>query len=973
MKNYCFNYICCLFTFFLFVMGTGNSHARTQTTDSLSLKFGKTINTPIGYENILFETVPTRYITGAVSGVKGNSLEKNFNTEFTKSLFGRVAGLYAAQGSYEPGFGVSQLYVRGINNFGDAQNTPLVVIDGFITNDYGLSNALTQLVPEEIESITVLKDAEAAVFFGARAANGVVLVTTRKGIKEGLNVKFSMKQGFMQAQQLPEFLDAYNYALLYNEAQRNDGVYPQYTMDDLHAYQTKNDPYFHPDVNWYNEVLRKNAPVSAYNLSLQGGNDFVRYFTMANVMNSQGLLKKFGNMDKESVNSDYSRYNFRTNIDMKITDIFSAEFKIGGSIEETSNPHTYSTYSLYNLLARVPPNSFPVYNPDGSWGGNATYSNPYADLISTGFRKTNSRTILSSLKVTADLGQFVKGLKISGVASLNNYFRSGSVKSKSYERFAVSLNTAGDTIYSNPIGQLTSLSGSEETLDQYRNMIFQGFINYDRLFGANALSVIAMMGTDNVVRYAPADESGGPSASSTDPYKHNDGALKVRYVRGNKYILSGTVAYTGSDFFAPGKRYGIFPSASAGWIISEENFLRNHRIVDFLKLRVSYGMTGNDIITTIGTYDSRYGYYPRYGGQSYYFGTNNGYANGSFLYQTGNEGLTWEKEKQLNLGFDMTLWKNIEMSFDFFNRHRKDILVSSDAKIPLFAGIYIPYLNLGRARNSGFDVSLQYRNASNAPLQFVAGLNLTYYKTKVLYNAEPVQINPHLYATGRRINQPIGYKSLGFYTPEDIEKRKSDITSIPGVLTETIQAGDIKYADIGGPEGKPDGIIDSYDRTAIGNPGLPQIFGGATFGLRYKGFDLDVVFEGAGGNSVALMGNYFAAFQNNGQAGTIALNRWTPETASTATYPRLSAEDNLNNYLYSDFWQRDGSYLKLRSAEIGYTFSHGLLEKVRIHSVRLFMNGTNLFSLDGIPYGDPSALTGFPVMRTFTAGLNIHL
>ncbi len=971
MKNYCFNCIGCFFTVLLFVTGIKRSHA--QKADSLFQKTETTVNNERGHEDILFETIPFKYITGAVSGVKGTSLEKNFNMEFTKSLFGQAAGLYGTQGSYEPGFGVSQLYVRGINNFGDALSTPLIVIDGFITNDYGLSNALTQLVPEEIQSITVLKDAEAAIFFGARAANGVILVTTRKGIKEGLSVKFSMRQGFTQAQQLPEFLDAYNYALLYNEAQRNDGVSPQYTADDLQAYQTKNDPYFHPNVNWYNEVLRKNAPVSTYNLSLQGGNDFVRYFAMANVMNSQGLLKNFGNLDKESANSNYSRYNFRTNIDMKITDIFLAEFKIGGSIEETINPHAYSISSVYDLLASLPPNSFPVYNPDGSWGGNARYSNPYADLKSTGFRKTNSRTILSSLKVTADLGKFVKGLKISGVASLNNYFRSGSVKQKSYERFSISRNIVGDTLYSNPMGQLTSLDGYEETLDQYRNMIFQGFINYDRQFGNNTLSVIGVMSTDNAVRYGPADNVSTPSAPSTDPYKHNGGALKMRYIHNNKYIVNGTIAYTGSDFFSPGKRYGVFPSASAGWIVSEEDFLKNNKTIDFLKFRVSYGMTGNDIITTLGSYYSRYGYYPRYGGQSYFFGTNNGYANGSFLYQMGNERLTWEKEKQFNLGFDMTLWKQINISFDFFDKKRKDILVSSDAKIPLFTGVHIPSLNLGKARNKGIDLSVQYHSNKNAELQFLAGVNLTYYRTKVIYNAEPIQINPHLYTTGLRINQPIGYKTLGFYTSEDIEKRKVDITSIPGVLTEIIQAGDIKYADIGGPQGKPDGVIDSYDLTAIGNPYLPQLFGGLNLGLKYKGFDFEILFEGAGGNTVTLMGNYFAAFQNNGQASSIALNRWTPETASTAIYPRLSAKDNLNNYLYSDFWQRDGSYLKLRSAEIGYIFSSNLLQKVRIQSIRLFLNATNLFCWDKIPYGDPVALTGFPVLRTFTAGLNLHL
>ncbi|MGM9508989.1 SusC/RagA family TonB-linked outer membrane protein [Larkinella sp. GY13] len=923
-------------------------------------------------KNIGFGTQPAQRITSAISTVYGADLEKNFTLNLGNTLYGRLAGLSVTQGGSEPGSSTPGLFVRGVNTFGAAGNSPLLVIDGYISNGAGTSNAFMQLIPEEIETITVLKDASATAIYGARGANGVVLVTTKTGQEGPLRISFSTKQGFNQAQYLPKFLNAYQYGMLYNEALANDGLPARYTDADLEAYRTGNDPVFHPDVNWYDQVLRPTAPVSSYNLTFGGGDTFVRYFVTLNAIQSQGLFKKFGDMNEESSNSDYSRYNFRTNLDVNLTNRLSAEFKIAGSFEQTNNPNNYTTGSTFNLLAQLPPNAFPVYNPNGSYGGNALYANPVANLLSTGFYTNNSRTVLSSLKLTEQLDMLAKGLSVSVAVSLNNYFESGSRKSKQYPRYSISKGAAGDTIYSPAVGQLTALAGAEETLDQYRNLIVQAFLNYKRTVGKSDISAMLMFNTDNVTVFGPASDPSTPTANSTDPYKHNSGAGRFTYAYDNKYIAEFSAGYMGSEIFAPGKRYGFFPAASLGWVLSSEKFLTNHKAIDFLKLRGSYGLVGNDNIVSQGL-STRYAYTPTFGGGGYFFGTGNAAVGGLAENAIANPNVTWEKEKSLNVGVDATLFKHFDLSFDYFNRDRYDIMVASASTTPLFAGIVTPNLNNGKATNKGFDLALRYTTSQKKNLQFFVESNLSYFKNKVVFNAEAVQLNTRLYATGAAIGQPFGLKAIGFYSLEDIAQRQNDPRSVPGVLSEVIKAGDIKYQDVGGPDGKPDGIIDANDRMPIGNPGLPTLSLGLHTGFRYKGFDADLVFQAVTGNTVYLGGNYFQAFQGNGQVAPIALTRWTPETAATADYPRLSSKDNLNNYQFSSFWQRDGSFVKLRSAEIGYSLPSGLSDKMRLKTVRFFVNGTNLFSLDRIPYGDPESLTGYPVIRTVTLGLKVQL
>ncbi|SOD99357.1 SusC/RagA family TonB-linked outer membrane protein [Spirosoma fluviale] len=958
--------------FLVLLLGVfGNVHAQ-QRTGQLPTLDSVAVFPALAVTNIGFGNLPTQRVTSALSTVYGSDLEKNFSLNLGNTLYGRLAGLSVTQGGSEPGASTPNLFVRGVNTFGAAGNAPLYIIDGYISNGAGPSNAFMQLVPEEIETITVLKDASATAIYGARAANGVVLVTTKAGKAGPLRISFTTRQGFNQAQYVPKFLNAYNYSVLYNEALSNDGLPTRYTPADLDAYQNGTDPVFHPDVNWYNQVLRPTAPVSSYNLTFGGGDKFVRYFVNLNAITSQGLFKKFGDMNDESSNSNYAKYNFRTNLDVNLTQRLSAEFKIAGSFEQSNNPNNYTTGSTFGLLAQLPPNAFPVYNPNGSFGGNALYANPVGNMLATGFFTNNSRTVLSSLKLTEQLDMIAKGLSASVSVSINNYFESGSRKSKQYPRYSISRGVAGDTIYSPAVGQLTSLAGAEETLDQYRSLIFQSFLNYKRTVGKNDISAMLMFNSDNVTVFGPANDLSTPTANSTDPYKHNNGAARFTYTYNNKYLAEVSAGYMGSDIFAPGQRYGFFPAASVGWVLSGEKFLSNNKTIDFLKLRGSYGLVGNDNIVTQGL-SSRYAYTATFGGGGYFFGTGNTAVGGFAENAIANPNVTWEKEKSLNIGVDATLFKNFDLSVDVFNRDRYDIVVASASTTPLFSGIVTPNLNQGKANNKGFDVALRYNATQKKDFQFFVESNFSYFKNKVVFNAEAIQLNSRLYAAGNAIGQPIGLKAIGFYSLEDIAQRQLDPKNVPGVLSEVIKAGDIKYQDIGGPDGKPDGIIDANDRMPIGNPGLPNLSLGLHTGFRYKGFDADLVFQAVTGNTVYLGGNYFQAFQGNGQVAPIALNRWTPQTAATADYPRLSSKDNLNNYQFSTFWQRNGSFVKLRSAEIGYSLPTALSDRVRLKTVRFFVNGTNLFSLDRVPYGDPETLTGYPVTRTVTLGLKVQL
>jgi len=890
---------------------------------------------------IAYGSQPAWKVSSSVTAVNGSDLLSPFNPNFTSILAGRIPGLSVVINGSEPGNEKTNIYGRGINTFGVGGTRMLVLVDGLEAN-------YQDLVPEEIESVNLLKDASATAMYGSRAANGVLLITTKRGEKGRLKVVFSTRQGIQSADRLPQFLGSYDYARLYNEALVNDGKAEFYTAADLDSYKNGDDPYFHPDVNWYDNVLRKNATISNYNLNFSGGDNVVKYFVMLNNIRNSNLYRRTGDESEFSINGLYSRINFRSNVDINITKRLSAAITIGGTVVDKANPYSGNTDGIFRTMSIIPPNAFPVYNPNNTLGRNSLYSNPLGDILYSGFYTSNGRTLQTTMGFTHLLDFITEGLSISGRVSFNSWFLSQSNKSRTYESFAISKDALGNTVYSK-FGLNTSLVGSEGASDQNRSTALQAFLNYDRTFGKNDISGVLMYNSDNYT-----------ISGNNFPSKHVNVSGRATIANSQKYIGEFSFSYMGSEKYPKNSRFGFFPAFSLGWIVSNEGFLSNSNFINFLKIRGSYGLVGNELYGSPAPDFMFEQYYPYT--SSYYFGTGNTSASAIVQGSPANKNVTWEKELISNFGFEATIARHVDLSFDVFNRDRYDILVQPNSTDPDFMGYTKPYLNQGKANNRGFEGKLRLYNDESNSLRFFVEATAWYFKNKMVFSSEAIQLYDYLYQTGRPIGQPFGLVAIGFF------KDAADIAASPRQIWTNVKPGDVKYKDQ-----NDDDIIDQRDQYPIGKTSLPNLTAGLHLGLKYKGFDFDMFFQGVTSRTITFDGYYFHAFQNNGKAGTIALNRWTPETAGTATYPRLSSMNDDNNFRYSTLWQRDGSFIKLRSVELGYTLPNSITNVVKMDHARIFISGNNLFSLDHMEgYRDPEIASGYPATRTFSVGLSVQ-
>lgn len=885
---------------------------------------------------------PKWMTTGAVSSVKGNEL-KSFVPNIANMLNGQIPGLVVQQWGCEPGADSPAMNARGVNTYGSGTGL-FIVIDGFQSTEAYFQ----QLTPQEIESITLLKDASATAIYGSKGANGVLLITTQRGTSDKIKINFSIQSGFQQPLRLPEFLGAYDYATLYNEALVNDGKSPFYTPMDLEAYKTGNDPIFHPDVDWYGTILRKAAPITNYNFTASGSNEYFRYFVLLNVLDDRSLYRKAGNVSDFSKNGTYTRYNFRTNIDVKLSKRLQGAVTLGGTIEDKTNPGTSeNTSGMFDLMSSIAPNAFPVYVSTGMYGGNSMYSNPLGDLMQTGYTSYNGRSLQAIFQLKGDLGFITPGLSVNGAVGFNTYFKSYSKKSRQYARYSVDRDNADEIIYTT-YGQNTSLAGDESSSSQWRDYSLQASLNYNRTFnGLHNIDAIYLGSYNDYV------------VTGTDlSYKNIAMGGRVTYSYDKRYIGEFSFGYNGTENFPKGHRFGFFPAGSLGWILSNEAFLKGNPILNYLKLRASYGIVGNDNIGGI-----RYMFDQYYDGYGYHLGNSNNVQDGLVQGKLANPDVTWEKEKKFNVGFEATLVNKIDVSFDYFIQKRSNILSQPYRTVPDYLGISRPDINIGKVGNKGLETSIRYNGIGKKDLTYFVETSLWYAKNKVVYNAEAIQENEYLYGTGRIVGQPFVLEAIGFFKDED------DILKSPTQTFTDVRPGDIKYKDQ-----NKDGKIDSNDYYPIGYTSMPQITLGLHGGITFKGFDMDIFFQGAANRTVYCGGKYYHAFQNDAKVSSIALGRWTPETAETATYPRLSSENNLNNYQASSFWQKNGNFLKLRSLEIGYTLPFQLSRKINLEKVRIFANGTNLFSLDHMDgFTDPETMSGYPALRTISFGLSIQL
>lgn len=908
--------------------------------------------TSIGYD------VQERYKTSsAISSVRGNELSKSFTPNLLNSLAGRLPGLTISQGSDEAGVIDNKLFIRGLGTF-QGLTEPLIVIDGFVTQyidgDGYLRTLLSQLMPEEIESVTLLKDASATAIYGLRGANGVLLINTKRGLNSPLRINFTAQIGFQQPTRMPNFLDSYDYARLYNEAYgyANNGA-QFYDEDALNAYKNGTDKYLYPNVDWYDETLRKTAEMYKVGLNFQGGNNIVKYFVLLNYLGNSGLLRRTADMSDKTKNQHYNRYNIRSNMDVNITKNLSAHITLGIAIEDKITPGGTgagkNTNDLFSRIQQLPPNSFPVMNPNNSWGGSSNWSNPLANITERGYWKQNSRNINSALRLTEKLDMLLPGLSVSGAISFNSYYLGYSNRYANYEYYALTgKDVEGKYLYSEPFGKKEQLTIDDSMSDQWRNTTVEGSLNYKGSFGRNDI--------DALLLYSYENETYGQQ----QPFIHVGMGARMTYAYARKYIGEFSMGLQAAETFKKGNRAGFFPAGSIAWVISEEDFFGENNLIRLLKLRASYGLTGNDKING----DRRFMYDQEYGGaDGYNFGISNSNFYGFRQLRLANPDISWEKDKKMNIGFEANLGGKLDLSFDYFHNRRSSILCLPNRSIPSYMGAELPYLNIGKTKNTGFEATITYHDRIGKDFEYYIKTDMWMAKNEILYMSEDIRAenNGHLYKTGHRINQPYYLESLGYYTQEDIDN--------PDVAKPTwkeVIPGDLKYKDWNG-----DGIIDNNDSAPFGYTNIPEITLGVNLGFSYKNIDFSAFFHAALNRNVYLDASYYKAFQNNGSVSEFALNRWTSEeTAHTATYPRLSLTNEQNNYRTSTFWMRNGNFLKLRDVEVGYTFKN-IIPAAKA-DLRVFVNGTNLFAVDNVDGYDSERIGGYPAVRTVSLGANIQ-
>lgn len=869
--------------------------------------------------------------TGAISTIKADAIREVPTSSVQNALAGRLPGFYTQQRSGQPGRDGADYFIRGVSSLNPTGNKPLIIVDDI---EYTYEQ-LSQINVNEIESISILKDASTTAVFGIKGANGVLVVTTRRGVLGKPRFNFRIEGGGQSPVRTPKFLNSYQTAQLVNEAYANDGLPALFTQQDLDLFKNGTDPYGHPDVNWYKAIMRNTSYEGNMNLDISGGTQAVKYFISGGGFTQNGGVKNFStNADGVNSNYFYKRYNVRSNLDIQVTRNLSMRFDVSARFMDINQPYGMDVVSsLYNF-ASIHPYSAPFLNPNGSYAYAYDTKDQMptinAQLQTKGYSRNrrSDYNLLYGFKQRLDAiteGLYVTGQVAYGAVQQNtlNLLR-GNPPSYHFDPRDSSyhLNTGvngGGYTY----GTYRTIGNTD--IDNQRLNV-QLFLNYERTFHSHHIQSFFLWN----------QQSTREDDNASVPQKFKGYSTKLSYDFRQKYLVDFTAAYNGSDRFAGSKRFGFFPALSAGWNLAQEDFIKRALpVFKQLKLRGSYGVLGSD--ATVG---DQYLYTQVYkqGATGYSFGETNQGGNTIYEGDLGNNNVTWEKVKKLNIGLDATLLNSkLNITAEYFHDFRYDQLVTRQ-DIPVILGIGLPRTNVGKTVNRGFEIDINYHN-NIGQFTYTIAANFSYSKNKIIYQAEAAPRFPWLATTGQAINQPFGYTFTGFYSQEDVDNPKvaKPTTAIP------IQAGDLKYKDLNG-----DGIIDQNDISPIGKPNLQTITFGMPIGFSYKGFSVNVLFQGATGYGLGLQGNAIEPFQ--GQFQPIHETRWTPATAASAQFPRLTSNPTTINspasYL-SDFWLINAHYIRLKTLDAGYQLPNRLLP-FKINNARIYVSAYNLFTWSNV-------------------------
>lgn len=886
--------------------------------------------------------------TGASFTILGSELERMTTGNLLNTLQGRIPGLTVMTGSGEPGYDNPTLIGRGLSSWNLTGNNVLIYLDGFQVN----MNAIAALSVHEVQSVTYLKDASSLAVYGLDGGTGALVITTKRGAQLGkTQITVNGRYGLQSIVDLPTVLNAYDYTRLHNQARQNDGLTMRYANPDL--YKNGGDV-AHPDVDWYSEVLQPLSRIQDYNLSFRGGGKSARYFVLTDYTQFSGNYKNANEIsDDFGTNAQYTKINLRGNVEIDVTPSFSVNAQIAGVVEDKNTPAGFTAPNLFNNLMQIPAAAFSVKNPDGTWGNSSVYKfNPVMLLKTGGIWNSHTRNLQTNFTFNQKLDALTPGLSLRGGLSFSNQYVGYTEKkftNLSYELLkddtdSPVLDALGNYTYAE-VGEISNAINEGET-SHWNRSTYQLGLNYDRSWGKHSVTGMLLARRHSY------------SYNSLVYEIRNQGlSLSATYDYDQRYVVDLSAGYTGSADFEKGNRYGLFPALGLGWIASNEAFLKESQTVQFLKVRASAGLTGN---TNNG---SRFLY-------EQWASSNNGwrFTNSNSWYTGWREGaipnadFSWEQKASVNFGVDAKIYNKLNVNLDVFTEKRTGILENATANVPDYTGFRLANMNTGVVRNSGFEAVVGYDDHFGL-FNFYAKGMVSFARNQIVEKAETVKPHDWLYEEGYRINQNRGLMYDGFYQVEDFT---SEGLLKEGVVVSTFanaQPGDLKFKDQNN-----DGLINDYDKVPYGFTDIPEVTLGLNLGFKYKGFDFDAFFQGVTNRTVVLPNAYTHPFVDNNNITQFSLNAWTPETAQTATSPRLTTQNNGNNSQDSDFYMRDGSFIKLRSVELGYTFSSG-----KIKDIRVFLNGTNLFTWDQIEDLEAERLSsGYPLVKSVSLGLKVN-
>ncbi|MDO5570224.1 MAG: TonB-dependent receptor [Bacteroidales bacterium] len=890
-------------------------------------------------------------VIGSISTVSAKQL-KTPVAKISSNLAGQLSGIIAYQRSGEPGTG-STFWIRGVSSF-SGTTTPLVLVDG-------IERSIDLVDPEDIKDFSVLKDASATAIYGVRGANGVVLITTNSGQEGKAKISARFETGVVAPTKVPETASALQFAEMYNEAYG----YNYFSEEAMEAYKTGSNPDLYPNVDWMDNIFKKNSFNRRGNVSVSGGAKIVKYYISGGYYGEDGLFKVDGTKNYNT-ESNYNKYNFRSNIDLQLEKNTVLNLNLATVFEQINRPGT-DAGDIFDYALVTPANAFPIRYSTGEYAGpgSGQGSNPYALVTETGYRQyfyNNAQTLIG---LNHDFGWLLKGLKGTIKYSFDAYNSHYQGRTRTPEQYGQPVYDEEGNLHLTQLVQGSQTLGFGYSSSGNRRNYLEASLNYAHKFGAHSLTGLLLF-QQSQTNYV------GSSATTSDaalPYRNQGVAGRITYDYDLRYFIEFNAGYNGSENFAPGNRFGFFPAVAAGWLISNESFWEPlSETVDMLKIKGSWGKVGNDKIggdrrfIYLGTINNSAG--------SYSFGTNAGGQSGIRIGDEGNPNVGWEQADKLDLGFDVSLFNSLKIQFDYFREKRTGIFLQRKA-IPVFAGLSTnPYVNIGEMHNKGIDGSVDFNRKFGEVLVTAKG-TFTFARNVIVNMDQPDWAELYMNRTGQAQWQSYGYVSDGlFQSQEDIDSHADQSLFSP-------KPGDIKYVDLNN-----DGVIDERDTKPIGWRNVPEIVFGFGASASWKGFDLSLFFQGNDhvqfSKNTSLVRGFSPSTGNINQANVLSDlygNYWTEDNPD-AKYPRLTSGTNTNNSQSSDYWLVDGKYIRLKNAELGYALPRKLVNKMKLSGLRFYLQGQNLFCISPFDLWDPDLQTGassYPTTKVVSIGVSLGI